>query len=410
MKDFLKKDTTIKIFSVVIAILLWLYALNTSDPFDTRKFYVNLRIQNEDALEEKGLVLKSKDYRKNIEVLVRGRTEALRNLTSDDFTAILDFSKVESEKDTKIRIEGPYYNTNEITILDVNPKVIEVELEKLKKKSFPVDVQIEGELPTGYKLVGLSYAPEFVEIDNMESIIDTVSAIKTTVDISGFTGIVDINKECKVYNKDGKEITSLGKNISVNIRIEIAKEVPIKLEVKGAPAKDHFEEKRSITPSKALIKGSPEVLAKVTELKTEPVDISNASEDISVTSPIILPQGAALVDTPQDVKVNISIEKNNIKEFTFTRDEITLNNTIEDNTLEYEIKNETVTIRVKGRQSWLNSLRKNDIKLSANMAGYKDGNHKVQLDVSLPAGFSRVDEQDIEVSIKKISNEDTETE
>ncbi|HHW00775.1 MAG TPA: hypothetical protein GXX36_14655 [Clostridiaceae bacterium] len=410
MKDFLSKDTTIKIFSVVIAILLWLYALNTSDPFDTRKFYVSLRIQNEDTLEEKGLVLKNKDYRKNIEVLVRGRTEALRNLTSDDFTAILDFSKVESEKDTKIRIEGPYYNTNEITILDVNPKVIEVELEKLKKKSFPVDVQVEGELQAGFKLVGLSYAPEFVEIDNMESVIDTVASIKTTVNISNYTGTVDINKECKVYNKDGKEIPSLGKNISVNIRIEIAKEVPIRLEVKGSPAKEHFEEKRSITPSKALIKGSPEVLAKITELKTEPVDISNATESINVTSPLVLPQGVTLVDTPQDIKVNISIENNEIREFSFTRDEIALTNTLEDNSLEYQIKNDTVTVRVKGRQSLLNSLRKSDIKLRVNVAGYKEGIHRVPLDVSLPSGFSRVDEQFVEVNIKKVFNEEAETE
>lgn len=410
MKDFLSKDTTIKIFSVVIAILLWLYALNSSDPFDTRKFYVNLRIKNEDTLAEKGLVLKNKDFRKNVEVLVRGRTEALRNLTSDDFTAILDFDKVESEKDTKIRIDGPYYNTNEITILDVNPQVIEVELEKLKKKSFPVDVQIEGELQPGYKVVGLSYAPEFVEIDDMESVIDTVASIKTTVDVSDFTGIVDINKECKVYNKDGREIPSLGKSISVNIRIEIAKEVPIKLVVNGSPAKDHFEGSRSITPTKALIKGSPEVLAKITELKTEVVDITNAEENISVTSPIILPQGVTLVDTPQEVKVNISIEKNEIKEFTFTRDEIELINTLGDNTLEYQIKNDTVTVRIKGRQSLLNSLRKSDIKLRANMSGYREGNHKVPVDVTLPSGFTRVNEQFIEVNIKKVENEQTASE
>lgn len=410
MKDFLSKDTTIKIFSIVAAVLLWLYALNSSDPFNTRKFYVNLRIQNEDTLAEKGLVLKNKDFRRNIEVLVRGRTEALRNLTSDDFTAILDFGKIESEKDTKIRIDGPYYDTNEITILDINPQVIEVELERLKKKSFPVDVQVEGELQAGYKVVGLSYAPEFVEIDDMESVIDTVASISTIVDVSDYTGIVDIKKDCKVYNKDGKEIPSLSKNISVNVRVEIAKEVPIKLEVKGSPAQDHFEETRNITPGKALIKGSPEVLAKVAELKTEPVDIANAKENISVTSPIILPQGVTLVDTPQEVKVNIYIEKNETREFNYTRDEIDLINTVDDNSIEYQIKNEVITVRVKGRQSRLNGLRKNDISLRVNMAGYKEGNHKVPLDVILPAGFSRVGEQFIEVIAKKIDNEDTEIE
>ncbi len=412
MKDFLSKDATIKIFSIIAAILLWLYALNSTDPFHTRKFYVNLRIQNEDTLAEKGLVLKNKDFRKNIEVLVRGRTEALSNLTADDFTAILDFSKVESEKDTKIRIDGPYYNSNEITILDVNPQVIEIELERLKKKSFPVDVKIEGEPQPGYKVVGLSYAPEFVEIDDMESVIDTIESIETVVDVSNYTGIVDIKKDCKVYNKDGKEIPSLSKNISVNVRVEIAKEVPIKLEVVGTPATDHFEGARNITPNKALIKGSPEVLAKVGELKTEPVDITNAKENINVTSPIVLPPGVTLVDTPQEVKVNISIEKNDIKEFLFSREDISLLNTVNDNSLEYQIKNETVTVRVKGRQSRLNNLRKSDIKLRLNMADYnREGNHKVALDVVLPAGFSRVGEQQfIEVNVKKAESELTETE
>lgn len=68
-----KNNMWMKILSVVIAVLIWLFVANTNDPVVTKRFYsIPVKVMNEDALTKRGYAYEildgeSKHYRKGKE-------------------------------------------------------------------------------------------------------------------------------------------------------------------------------------------------------------------------------------------------------------------------------------------------------------------------------------------------------
>lgn len=397
MNKVLRKDISIKAVSIFMAVLFWFYVLNVDNPYVLRRIPIQLKVENENALQEKGLVLKSK-YNTTIEITVRGREEIINSLNASDFIAVLDFSKVKSADDKTIRIDGPYHNIRDITIPVVSPRFINIELEKIKKNSFPVEIKLEGSLKENYKILNMKVTPENVTFEDVESLIKTIGSVKAVVDINGLDRDLDRKIECKVYNKEGKEITALSKDLTVNLKLEVAKEVPITLVVNGNPARDHVEVLRAINPQRALIKGPPEILDRIYELKTEPVNIDNITQSINTAGKIKLPEGVILVNTPKEVAVNVEVEKLVNKEFTVAKSDINVFNT---GLMGYEIMTENVVVTVKGKKVDVESLSLSSLKPSIDIGELKEGTHRVSLNIYVPTTCELVGEYDVEVKITK---------
>jgi len=395
MRELLKKDISIKAVSILLAVLFWLYVLNVDNPYVLRRISIPLKIENESALQEKGLVLKNK-INPTVDITVRGREEIVNNLSSNDFVAVLDFSKIKSDSDKYLRVEGPYHNIKDIAIPVVSPRVINLELEKISKNSFPVEVKLEGNLKENYKILNFTVTPEYVTFEDVESLIKNVASVRSVVDINGLDRDIDRKIECKVYSKDGKEITSLSKNLTVNLKLEVAKEVPITLVVNGRPAEDYVETLRTVTPQKALIKGTPEVLARVSELKTEPVDINDIRQSLSTNAKLNLPEGVVLVDMPREVAVNVGIEKLVNREINIAREDIAVLNA---GLMNWEIRTENVVITVKGRQIDVDSLGISSLRPTVDVQGLEEGTHTVPLKINLPSSCKLIGEYQVEVRI-----------
>lgn len=399
MNEPLKNNITIKIISVLIAVLFWLYVINLENPVSSTKFTVPLKVENESSLLEKGLVLKNR-YQTTVDINVRGRKEQIDKLRSNDFEAKIDFSKVKSVDDTVVKVDGPYHNINNIKAELTSPGEIRIDLEKIQNRQFSVNVETPGTLKPNYSLIKVTPSPNVISLEDKESLINSVASVKAIVDISDIDRDTKIsNVPCKVYNKKGVEIPELGKNLSIDVTLEVAKEVPITPVIKGKPHADYVEIGRNFSPLKALIAGPPSVVSKISELKTEPVNIDNIDKNTSISGLIKLPEGVSLVDTPKEVMVNIVVEKLVEKEFNILKDNIALLNGETDGSLNYEIKTESVTVVIKGMQADLNNLSENSFNPVASVEGLKAGTHKVPLDINLPSSVKLVKQQNIEVKI-----------
>jgi len=412
MRELFKKDIFIKIASVLFAILLWLTVLNKSNPFITSTpIRVRIEYKNESSLTEKSLVLMNRDSLKNyVEIFVRGRQEDISRINEGDFTVVADFSKVNSENDTVLELEEVVHDLKNVYVYDMNPKYVSIEIEKIKKKSFPVELVSNITLKENYRIIKEIVEPEIIEIEDIGSKVDAIGSVRVLVDIKDLDKNIVMKKECVIYNKDGKEIPSLNKKYSADVSIEVAKEVPIVVPVKGRPASDYVEGAIKIVPEKALITGAADKLAKINELKTEAVDIQNINKNLNVSKLIVLPDGITLVDTPEEVAVNVTIEQLVRKDFTFSKEEISLLNaetvtTEDEEPLSYEILTDSVTITVKGRKSDFPSLSKDVFKTYVDVGGLGEGTHKLQLKFFIPSPFSRVNDVEVEVRISKVTQE-----
>ena len=203
----IKKDLPIKLTAVLLAILLWFIVLNINNPYKEKSAFVELDVKNENVLLEKNIYLVNKNYRKTVEVIVRGRQDIVDSINPADFSAVLDFSKVKSVNDKSIDIDGPYYakNDKQITVVGMNPKTIALELENIAKADYVVNLELKGTPKASYKVISAKTEPEVVTIQDRESIVNTINEVKALVDVSNIDRDRKVINNRAPYNESGRK-------------------------------------------------------------------------------------------------------------------------------------------------------------------------------------------------------------
>lgn len=403
MSELLKRDSILKIISVFFAIFLWFVVLDSSNPITWVELNVPLKVENEESLKEKGIIIKNENFPRNVSVSLKGRKNTFNNIGLNDVEAIVDLSKV-NNVDTEFLYVDVYTNKEGVSFQGVTPKVVEIEFDKLGENPFPVKVVATGKPKENYKVVRANAIPGTVSIEATDDIINSIGEVRAYVDVDNLSNDLVVNKECVVYNKEGEKIVELDKKLSVDISIELAKEVPIVPTVRGRPAKNYTDGIHRVVPEKALIAGSNEVVDLVDNLKTEPIDIDNMAANMTKIVNLVLPDGVRLVDTPRSVYVDVVIEELAEKEFTFTKGDIVFDNTVKNNSLKYEVVDEVIKIRLTATKEELDKIVPESLRLSVDVNGLSEGEHKRTLNVVLADTVKLVENYDVRISIKNIDN------
>jgi YbbR domain-containing protein len=185
--------------------------------------------------------------------------------------------------------------------------------------------------------------------------------------------------------------------------VETAKEVLVSLVTRGRLAANHIEiaGNRVIEPYRVLLKGAPEVLENLKEIKTEQLDIDGLDKDLNTTIPLVIPEGTELVNSPEEIRVSIDVEKLAVRGFEFTKDEISILNAKNDGSLIYEIITDKALVQFRGLQSELNNIVPSSLRPAVDVADLGEGTHQLQLNMNLPESGSLVQRVYVEVRISK---------
>ncbi len=401
VKEFFKKDLTLKIFSIVFAIFLW-FAIN---PVKTNYYTVPLTVINEESLRAKGLVLNNKAYpEKYVTITVRDRVDVLDRIKDTDFEVTLDLSKVKSVDDKVITLDSPVYLGREKISennMELKPKSVKLDLGKIEENPFIVQVETSGKLPANYEIISKTATPDTISIQALDSVINSVGSVKVYVDVTGLNKTLEIRKECKVYDKKGIEIPELGKKLTVDIRIEVGKRVPVIPIISGNPDKDYVEGSSTVKPENILITGDKDLMSKVNEIKTAPVSLDNMTK--SFTTPIILqlPEGIKLVNSTREVNVSVEIIPLSQRTVEVPVDSITIEGRkTEDALLNYEITS-PVTVVLKGKLEDVNAVTPQQLMATINVDDLDEGTHNVHLKITLNSNITQVGETEVHLKITK---------
>lgn len=402
VKEYLKKDLTYKILSIVFAILLWF----TINPVKTGYFTVPINIINEESLKANGLVLNSNSFTKYTTVTVRERVDVLDAIKDSDFEVTLDLSKVKTIEDKVIELNPPLYLGREnisSNSIDIKPKFVELDLGKIEENPFVVQVETSGDLASGYEIITKTANPETVKIEALDSVIANVGAVKTYIDVSGLNRNLQIQKKCKVYNKSGEEMPELSKGLNVIVNIEVGKRVPVIPITEGKPDKDYVEGISKVKPASVLlteIDGKADTLSQINEVTTVPVNLENATQTFTKQVLLQLPEGVKVVNSSREVSVEVEIIPLVERSFVIVPGNITIiGKTAEENYI-YKII-EPVTIKLKGKADDLNKIRATDLIPSIDVEKLDEGMHNALLSVILPSGITQVENVLVPVNITK---------
>ena len=423
MKKNMINKFTLKVLSLIIAILIWLLVRNVDDPIVVRTFYeIPVSIENASYLEENLESPLLVDVKDTVKVRVKGARSVVSKLKKEDIKAVADMTQIISKDTTPImvpvEVTGTGISDSDIT---VRPRNIQVDIEKQKSVEKTIAVSTGDTQPDkDYEIGNLKANPEKVTISGPETIINKIDKVVALIDVTGRKeSNIEIKSQLKIYDKNLDELSPKQleylniKEISDNtIRIQaqfwkVKQNVKIKAEYSGEPKRGYEVDSINLVPDTISVAGTDEALKKLEqegntlEIPGKYIDVTDKTGDFEQNIDLseLLPEDLKLVrDLNSSVIATVKILPYNSRDYEVSVTQIEADNKAED--LDLVFQDEQITIRAKAKEQDLDSLSAANIQVQIDLSGYGEGEYEVPVTVTLPGGYELV--ESIKVKVKLV--------
>ena len=380
MKNNLKRNTRIKLISLLSAMVLWMYVMAIVDPEDTKLFEnIPVTVTNTEELQDDDLVVYP-ESELVADIYITGKLSDLQKLSEDD---IHIYGSINNP------IEGKNYlylkvNTTKQVSYEFKSDFIVVKLEKLMHQERNISPEIIGDYKDDVDTVTLQQSS--VNISGPRVLIEQVDYIKATVHVDS-KDKDKLTQRVKLIPVDieGKEVNGVNldvKTMNAEVTFLAEKQVPINIQLK-----DENEDIKAyeVTPQVITRKGKNEVLDKINYINTQKID--STSIGVSKKVNLIIPEGVTTDETTSVVKPKD--KESLIQRLVYSNSDIELRN----NTQEIKISDlnipDSINVEVQ--------LDDTNIKLSKS-----DINLYIDLDNGYDETKEYIIKYDSEVSFKNV--------
>lgn len=295
--------------SITIAVGLWVFVIENENP-TIKMTYSNIPVEylNEDALEEDGLVVADTEEAATVKVTLQGKRADLLDLDSDDLAAAVDVSEyTKGDHYVQVEVHAP----DNVKVVGTKPSQIKITVESLVSSEKTVDVQFEGESPANKEPVFLGVEPEDITVTGASSAVSSVKSLRAVVDISNVASKKKtINVRLKPVDKLGKEVkgvTLSAEKADITVQMYSTKSVPLNVQTTGTATAGY---RVSVdAPDSVQISCSDDLIDSVSEIATQPVDITDITERTEISLTPVLPEGVRLASKQEKISAVIKVQK-----------------------------------------------------------------------------------------------------
>ena len=405
MKNRILDHLGLKIVSLIIAIIIWIIVANIDD-YKTTKQISGIEIQfiNGEAITEKNKVYEVPEGT-TVDIVVKGRRKVVEQLSSDDFEAVADLSKMSITNAVKVEISAISSSVaKDLTISYTNDSVV-IAVEDKIKKQLPVTVRADSDVAEGFAIRNKTATPNLITIEGAESVVDTIEEVVVDVDVTNASHSLTAYANPLFLDKNGKEIDSAKfnydeKEIEAFVEILPTKELTVNLKTVGSPKDGYAIEGIDYQPSSVLVVGEADDLAKVDEVVIDDIDVSNCDQDLETSVNILdyLPNGIALADDNAEIMVKVMIEEVTEKKMTINADDINIVGKQQGLTYTYK-SGDKYTLRVRGLKDDIDGLEIANLLPSINVSGYRAGTYTFTVSFREISGIELLDTLSVELEI-----------
>ncbi|HEV8635824.1 MAG TPA: CdaR family protein [Chloroflexota bacterium] len=395
MLIFLQRNLAWMLLAIALATALWIVVTTQQNP-DVVDVFQAIQVETRNKPED--LVLRNEVP--TVQVTVAAPRDVMQDLRPAKFQATIDLSRLgPGLQQVPIRVQTVDPRAR---IEEINPQQVLVHLEKVEHKSVPTRAKLTAELPTGYRHGAAKVTPENVVATGPESLVGQVVAVVAEVDLTGLTASVSQTYRASPQNANGERIDRISlssENLLVELRIDqekMVKTVPIAPQITGAVAPGYQPVGFRAEPTAITVEGDPAAVEALGYAPTRPVDLKNATGDVSVNAELQLPPGVRLtVPQPIVVRVFVSpVEGSKAVEIAPTIQGLGAG-------LRATVSPPAVRLTVKGPMPVLTALGPSEAKVVVDAAGLTPGVHQLPPRVEVPAlvRLQSVDPERVELRI-----------
>ena len=301
------------IFSLVLAILIWIVVIVVVDPDTSKDISVPVDFAyNSTAYESLGLDIVEKPTQ-NITVHITGDGSVLGGLTANDLLVYPDYSVVKDAGEYQLTLQIKKTDaTKRFTITSPVEQTITVRFDKVVTQKFTVTVNVTGVQPAdGYYMDIASAAPGEVTLSGPEDEMSRVDKVVANVELNEVrseSAIVTAKLTYLDANGDpllDSYITADAEQVEVTIPILKVRELPLQLDFANVPSGyDPAVLGAQMSENTVRVAGPAATVDSLKSISVEPVDLTTFRLGERQTRKLTLPDGVRSIDGLTEVTVS----------------------------------------------------------------------------------------------------------
>lgn len=372
-------DIAAKILSVLIAFIIWLYAISANSPvYEGSVSGITVSVENVPT----GLsVISGLDH--TIDIKVKGKRSDVLALSQSNIKAYVDASaSVEPGLHTlPVNVTLP----SSIKLSETYPETVTVYLDTSTSKQLPIKIDLKNyTIDTDCILEKSTPELSSVTVKGPADELKKINEAIVTIEPGYITSSMNASGTVVLYDNSGNVysnpyVTCSANDVLVRIEIHKYKTVPLTVNYKYG----YFNEKTvdvTIEPATVKIKGQTDVLDGIDSINVATIDETGVMNDGTMVYSLKLPDKVTAAESYDNVKVNIKHKNTAAK--TFSVKNIRLDNA--DDSKTYTFVTDTVNVTLRGTiGEYFSYFDAEDITVVLDMKNYKD----ITGDVTVPASI-----------------------
>jgi YbbR domain-containing protein len=369
------------LLALILATAVWVNAVSTQDPDETRTLSVPLTVTVQGLKE--GLV--AQGYQDvGTQVTLRAPRSVWDQLSPETVLVLADLSgKTEGKYSIPLKVTT---KLTPVRVEKLEPASVQILIDHLATRSLAVHVELTGSLALGFQAGIPTPDPATVGLSGPQTLVDSVADVVAAVNVEGLRSSTDQNIPLLALDTRGNivpgvSITPLSISVSIPVQqLGGYRDLVVKVPLTGTVKSGYRLTGLAIMPQVVtLYSDNPDAIQNLPGyVETQPLDISGASADINKSLSLVLPDGVQVVGNP-NIIIQVSISA--------IEDSITLSRPIRFQGitpgLTAILSPSFVDIIISGPAPIIWSLRPADVDVFLDLAGLAPGTYKLKPEVKL---------------------------
>ncbi|MDD2923010.1 MAG: hypothetical protein PHQ36_12065 [Anaerolineales bacterium] len=366
------------LWAFALALAGWISAVSSADPDETRALQsvVPIEIIGQDP----SLVISS-DMPKSVKLTLHAPRSVWNIIESDSQSihAVLDLSGLSSGEhtlDLQIQIAA-----RPVQIVSVAPRTVNLALESLATQTLKVDVALSGEVAVGYQVGELNIEPREIIVAGAQSRVERAARARVAINLNrsreGFDQILSV----EILDENGARVNGVSITPeTVHITLPVTqqggyRDVAVKVATSGRVASGYRMTDISVFPPVVTVFASnPQLVSDLPGIvETQILDLRNAQEDINTRVALNLPEGVSIIgEQAVLIQVGVSPIESSV---TLAGEKVEIVGLGAG--LSAQVSPATVDVIASGPLPVLDTLARQDVRVTVDLSGLGIGVHQV---------------------------------
>lgn len=305
IKKLFNNDNFLRIFSLCIALLLWMYIVSLNNPqVEIPINGIDIEIRNQQNIQGNNLnIISVSDSKTSVKIF--GRMSEVSAISPADIKVYVDASDIYSANSYYLSTKSEI-DSKSVVVTGIDVKDVNIYVDYIQAVEKDIEILVVGEPKTGHILESAIPANDKVVIKGPQNIVNKVASIKASLDITNANSDYSTVCPVKMYTANGEVINSeyltlTVTDVAVDVKFNATKNVEIKVDIPETVDLEMYD--IIITPKTVDISGQPTLLETINTLQ-----IGTLTES-SFTSA----ETTVIIELPSIEGIKYNIEDKNVK-------------------------------------------------------------------------------------------------